>query len=127
MILSCIEYVTECGSPLGVADDNIIRDDQMSASSETGGHKPEDGRLNGGKAWRPEGTVSDVGEWIQVMFDSLVNVTAIATQGRNSDDGGGGDNDWVTQYKVRYSNDGQIWNYITDADETANIMVNILF
>ena len=119
----CCYYVTECGSPLGVADNNIIRDEQMSASTHTFSNQAEDGRLNGNKAWRPDRN-GVAGEWIQVTLDKPMKVTAIATQGRNSNDGGG-DDEWVTQYKVQYSNDGQDLMYIKNADETAD-MVNSL-
>ena len=114
----CGYFVTGCEVPLGVADNNIIRDEQMSASTQTKGHPAELGRLNGAKAWRPD-KHGVAGEWIQVMFTSLVKVTAIATQGRNSNDKKN-DNEWVTQYKVQYSNDRQNWMYIKNTDETAD-------
>ena len=90
----------------------------MSASSQTNGHPVKYGRLNGGKAWRPNrvnAPDSAVGDWIQVTFDKPVKVTAIATQGRNSDDEvGDNGKEWVTKYKVQYSNDGSRWMYVLD-------------
>ena len=115
-LLQCI-HTGECQSPLGVVDTNLISNDKMSASSQTDEHPAEDGRLYGDTAWRPNnvnGAYSAVGESIQVTFDKPMNVTAIGTQGRNSDDGGGNEDEWVTQYKVQYSNDGSQWMYITD-------------
>ena len=112
----CGYFVTDCEVPLGVEDDNIIRNEQMSASTQRGGHRAEYGRLYGDKAWRPAGN-GVTGEWIQVMFTSLVKVTYISTQGRSPQDGMQANrNQYVTQYKVLYSNDGQSWMYIKNAE-----------
>ena len=117
-------HTGRCQSPLGVADDNRISNDQMSASNQTVGHPVKYGRLNGDTAWRPNrvnAPDSAGGEWIQITFDKPVKVTAIATQGRNSDDEVGNiGKEWVIQYKVRYSNDGSRWMYVLDEENNAS-------
>ena len=119
----CCYYVTECESPLGVADDRIITNDQLSASSQMDDYSAIYGRLNSNKAWKPNRTRSSAaGEWIQVAFPSPIMATAIATQGmppRSSIQ------DYVAYYKVQISSDGQSWRYIQNTDNGDTVIIDI--
>lgn len=75
---------------------------QISASSQHNGNlAPNIGRLhykgNSG-AWAAR--VNDVNQWIQIDFLIQTTVSYVATQGRHNV------GQWVTQYKLQYSSDG---------------------
>lgn len=55
----------------------------------------------GAGGWSPSD--SDHYQWLQVDFGSRKQITAIATQGRYSS------SDWVTQYRMLYSDTGRNW------------------
>lgn len=72
---------------------------QISASSQfDGNHAPNYGRLHYPGTWAAR--VNDLHQWIQIDFRVQTTVTYAATQGRY------GSSQWVTQYKLQYSNDG---------------------
>ncbi|XP_038046744.1 lactadherin-like [Patiria miniata] len=104
------------GGPLGM-EDGRIRNESITASSVWGNftnHAPPRARLNTqghAAAWVSAGN-SDPNPWIQVDFVSMVTITGLITQGR----GDQVDTQWVTEYQVTYSDDGQSWNHMTDAD-----------
>ena len=93
-----------------------ILDSQLSASSEgqwTLDGEPflmsaSNGRLNNhdGLASCWESATNDEHQWLQVhLGEYYVNVTRIATQGC------GREEEWVTSYKLQYSNDGVNFQY----------------
>ncbi|KAJ7322721.1 hypothetical protein JRQ81_019008, partial [Phrynocephalus forsythii] len=51
--------------------------------------------------WCP--SVSDHYQWLQVDFGNRKQISCIATQGRYSS------SDWVTQYRMLYSDTGRNW------------------
>ncbi|XP_038060485.1 lactadherin-like [Patiria miniata] len=65
-------------------------------------------------AWCNDETTDNISPWIQVDFDGTVTITGLITQGR----GDSPCDQWVTEYQVTYSEDGQSWNNVTDADGT---------
>ena len=75
---------------------------QISASSQfTSDFAPTFGRLHfkgSNGAW--SAAVNDLNQWFQIDLRVEANVTFVATQGRHADS-----NQWVTQYKLQYSND----------------------
>ena len=87
-----------CQKALGM-ESIAITDRQISASSEYYG--ASQGRLNsqtGGGTWLA--AQNDVNQWLQVDLGiKHTKVTRVATQGRN------GGNQWVSKYKLQYSND----------------------
>jgi len=99
--------VSNCfDKPIGVADEDKIPDAQMTASSyHSAKFQPAYGRLNGkrGDGWCA-GTSSGNDEWLQVDLGKLYTVCAVATQG---DING---NEWVTEFKLSFSVDGESWN-----------------
>ena len=91
-------------------ENRLIKDSQITASSE---HSPNfaaiQGRLNfKARRGKPGGWSSyrnTANEWIQVALGSYTTLTSIATQGRN------GYSEWVTKYKLQYSDDGVNFRY----------------
>ncbi|XP_071126788.1 uncharacterized protein [Mytilus edulis] len=82
-----------------------VNDDQLSASTTQDNFVgPAQSRLNqlaignAGGAWSP--TYNDQRQWIQVDLQAMIQITAIATQGRTGHD------EYVTQYKIASSPDG---------------------
>ncbi|XP_038060464.1 lactadherin-like [Patiria miniata] len=104
--------------PLGM-EDGRIPDERITASSfwqNRADHAPPRARLNTqgyAAAWCNAGSTDNISPWIQVDFVGTVTITGLITQGR-------GDNDRqrVEEYQVTYSEDGQAWNYVIDADDT---------
>ena len=100
-------------STLGMEDERI-QAHQLTASSQHLCYKPCDpnsARLNlatnstiygGWFAYQ-----LDLDQWIQVDLGSWRLVTGVITQGRNDNP------EWITKYKIQYSNDGTFWSYVS--------------
>ena len=98
-----------------------ILDNQLSASSEgqwTLNGEPflmsaSYGRLNNdslASCW--ESATNDNYQWLQVQFSEYhVNVTRVAIQGCGSQE------EWVTSYKLQYSDDGVYFQYYMEAGQ----------
>ena len=98
-----------------------ILDNQLSASSEgqwTLNGEPFlmsaiYGRLNNdslASCW--ESATNDKYQWLQVQFSEYyVNVTRVATQGCGSQE------EWVTSYKLQYSDDGVHFQYYMETEQ----------
>ena len=91
-------------------ESGAILDAQITASSEfNGNHAAKQGRLNflavPGKAGSWSARTNDVNQWIQVKLPGYTRIARFATQGRNAF------NQWVTKYKLEYSNDGIHFQY----------------
>ena len=101
-------------------EDKKIPDDQITASSVWSGasdprdHGASNARLNRPAQGQTTGSWSaltkDLNQWIQVNFLLPTWVTGVMTQGRE------GGNQWVTEYKVEYSSDGQNWIFVRSID-----------
>ena len=98
-----------------------ISDAQISASSQLDDNHSAvqarllfkaDGRKSGGwSAFR-----NDTTQWLQVDLGSFTKVTRVATQGRNGYD------QWVTKYKLQYSDDGLSFHmYAMVGDKSAKV------
>lgn len=106
MISSLLSHChLDCKKALGM-ESGAIKDDQLTASSQFGERNaPSRARLNikpalnNSGAWSPE--PDDKTPWLQIDLKSrIIKVTRVATQGRE-------DNvQWVTKYKLQYSNSG---------------------
>ncbi|XP_012517535.1 PREDICTED: contactin-associated protein-like 2 [Propithecus coquereli] len=75
-----------------------------SSSSMSGSYSPGYAKINkrgGAGGWSPSD--SDHYQWLQVDFGNRKQISAIATQGRYSS------SDWVTQYRMLYSDTGRNW------------------
>jgi hypothetical protein len=96
-------------TPLGM-ETRAIKKVAVSSSSYFGdkeGHGPDNARLNyRGSAWQPK--LSKKGEWLEVKLPKRTRLTAVATQGDFKDD------QWVTNYQVRYLSKGGEWKKLGD-------------
>ncbi|CAH3166795.1 unnamed protein product [Porites lobata] len=93
-----------CKAALGM-ENGLISDAQISASSEwDNNHGAERARLNGRRINLKRGAWSSryniLGQWLQVDLEKYTTVTGLATQGRSDED------QWVTKYRMQYSDDG---------------------
>ena len=98
-----------------------ITDIQISASSQwNADHAAFQGRLHfqesKSKAGSWSARTNDANQWLQVdLGNNHTRVTAVATQGRNS----AAYSQWVTKYKLQYSNDGVNFHYYRQRAEVA--------
>ena len=100
----------DCSASLGM-ENRRIKDAQITASSQwDANHAAIQARLNfkagGGKQGAWSARRNDGNQWIQVALGSYTKLTSIATQGRN-----GAYSQWVTKYKLQYSDDGVNFHY----------------
>ncbi|RMX52485.1 hypothetical protein pdam_00013777, partial [Pocillopora damicornis] len=99
------EIHTECSLPLGL-ENNYLPDSAITASSMwDANHGPNNARIyrmaGGGRTGAWSAKTNDKGQWIQVNLGKITTVTKIGIQGRQDYA------QWVTSYKVSYSQDGQ--------------------
>ena len=93
-------------------EDRRISDSQIIASSEYfdgNYHGANNARLNRPAMHTRGGWVAeteDLNQWIQVDLMISTWVTGVKIQGREDWD------QWVTEYKVEYSSDGQNWMHV---------------
>ena len=96
----------------------MISNRQITASSQLdANHAAIQGRLhfkataNKGGSW--SAASNDSSQWLQVDLGSQhTKVTRVATQGRHDAA------QWVTKYKLQYSNDGVSFHYYMEPRET---------
>ena len=94
-----------------------IPDEQVSASSQwDANHAAIQGRLNYKVSGNKEGAWSartnEANQWLQVDLGYMnTTVTGLATQGRNGHD------QWVTRYKLQYSNDEVNFQYYKEQEQ----------
>ena len=86
-------------------ENGVISDAQLSASSQwDDNHGPHRARLNTRRFGNKRGAWSalnnDIYQWLQVDLGKYTTLTRIATQGRSDF------NQWVTKYRLQYSEDG---------------------
>lgn len=100
-------------------ENNAISHGHISASSHyTADHAPFNGRLGfqeGPGCWST--SFKDTNPWLQVDLGSVyTKVTRVATQGSHSQ------NQWVTKYKLQYSDDGlNFQNYMEKGQSTDKV------
>ncbi|CAH3032614.1 unnamed protein product, partial [Porites lobata] len=107
----------ECQDALGM-ESGEISNGQVSASSEwDGNHAAIQARLYFEAAPDKAGSWSakynNLDQWLQIDFGSKHEVSGLATQGRN------GYGQWVTKYKVQYSNNGVNFQYYMEQGQAA--------
>jgi hypothetical protein len=86
-----------------------LPDGNLSASSEFGGtHTASRARLNATYDPNWSAASNNQNQWIKVDCGQVERITSIATQGRYGYD------QWVTSYKVSYSNDNTNWTFIQE-------------
>ena len=99
-------------------DSGAIADSQISASSQwDNNHAAQQARLHFKKSGNKRGAWSarknDLNQWLQVDLGSYTRVTGVATQGRN------GYAQWVTEYRLQYSDDGVIFKFYKEPHHTS--------
>ena len=106
-------FIKECNDALGM-ESGAISDGQVKASTEWDkNHAAIQGRLHylakPGKAGSWSARHNNVNQWLQIDLGSrYTKITGLATQGRN------GYAQWVTKYKVQYSDDGANFQYYSE-------------
>ena len=96
--------------------------DQITASSSwnnnLGANKS---RLHSDKPWSVGSGNEDLDQWLQIDLgvEYTTNVTKVATQGSSVA------NQWVTEYKLDYSNDGANFQYYREPGQNMDKVVYI--
>ncbi|XP_068736769.1 EGF-like repeat and discoidin I-like domain-containing protein 3 [Montipora capricornis] len=108
-------------------------DSQLNASSQwDSNHAPSQGKLNYQETREKAGAwvarENNFNQWLQVDLGSQKRVRTLATQGRNCVPywPGGCRSQWVTKYKLQYSNEGEIFQYYQEQG-VVKVKTNILF
>ena len=88
--------------------------DENSSPSKARLHLNEDQNLPGGGGW--SALKNDLHQWLQVDLGGYTTLTRVATQGRT------GSNEWVTNYKLQYSDDGMNFQFYKEhGDKSAKV------
>ena len=104
-------------------ESGAIADSQITASSEWSSHNSpkrarlytrETDRRSFGGAW--SSSANDSNPWLQVDLGKITPVTHVATQGRNFWATG----QWVTRYKLQFSNDGATFLFYKRQGESSD-------
>ena len=94
-------------------ESKAIADAQISASSQmNGSHSAPQARLHFKAGW--SALKSDLHQWLQVDLGSYTTVTRVATQGVKD-----GNKQWVTKYRLQYSDDGMTFQYYKERGDTS--------
>ncbi|XP_029391390.1 contactin-associated protein-like 2 isoform X1 [Mus pahari] len=91
----------KCDEPLISALPHVSFSSSSSLSSSYAPGYAKINKRGGAGGWSPSD--SDHYQWLQVDFGNRKQISAIATQGRYSS------SDWVTQYRMLYSDTGRNW------------------
>ena len=91
-----------------------ISDAQITASSEYNSHlAAENSRLHNGTAWSAD--TNDASQWLQIDLGvQYPTVTSVATQASSSY------SEWVTEYKLQFSNDGVNFKYYVEQGQVTD-------
>uniref|UniRef100_A0A5F4WIF7 Contactin associated protein 2 n=1 Tax=Callithrix jacchus TaxID=9483 RepID=A0A5F4WIF7_CALJA len=112
----CLLFLEKCDEPLVSGLPHVSF---SSSSSMSGSYSPGYAKINkrgGAGGWSPSD--SDHYQWLQVDFGNRKQISAIATQGRYSS------SDWVTQYRMLYSDTGRNWK---PYHQDGNIWIPVAF
>ena len=107
-------------------ENGAISDAQITASSQwDDNHSPARARLNTKLTGVKKGGWSarrcDLNQWLQVELGSYTTVTRVATQGRD------GYSQWVTKYRLQYSNDGVSFEMYKEPDGSVAKVMSCYF
>ncbi len=104
----------ECQEALGM-ENGAISDEQIRFSSQLdANHYAVQGRLHW-EAGSWSASSNDVHQWLQIDLGSqYTKMTGVATQGRSDAA------QWVTRYKLQYSNNGVNFQYYREQGQTAD-------
>ena len=101
--------------------DGSIQDSQLSVSSDAGGsYAATEGRLDRTvRGWAAGSNNQE--QWIQADLLDTTFITGVITQGRY--DGG----QWVTAFRVLYSNDESTWSEVLDSSGNIKVGNNLWY
>ena len=108
-------------------ENGAITDTQISASSQwDDNHGPRRARLNGVKVGLKRGSWSasnnNLYQWLQVDLEKYTTVTRIATQGRSDI------SQWVTKYRLQYSDEGVNFHLYKElGEDSAKVCLGVGF
>ena len=99
-------------------DSGAITDAQISASSQwSNNYAASRARLHTRRIGYQGGSwiarKNDLNQWLQIDLGGYTTLTRVATQGRSDAD------QWVTKYKLQYSDDGVIFQFYKEPHQTA--------
>lgn len=114
--VSLAMQLAECKDALGM-ESGAISDGQISASSVWFSLVASRGRLNSSTGWAA-GT-NNLNQWFQIDLIRQYKVTGVATQGILSY------TEWVTQYKLQFSNDGVRFQYYQEQGQNITDKVSV--
>ncbi|XP_006816028.1 contactin-associated protein-like 4 [Saccoglossus kowalevskii] len=103
------EDENQCSSPLGMESGSLTNRQITSSSVFSIQRSPYYARLNrneGGGGWTAE--IADSEQYLTIDLKQQTEITAVATQGRY------GSTEWVTQYRLQYSDNGDKWSDYTE-------------
>ena len=104
---------------MGVANQSVIPDNQMTASSfyyKYGANDaPHYGRLHGNRGDGWCASTANGNDWLQVDLGKIFQLCGVATQGDG--DFGFGD-EWVADFKLSYSSNENNWTIYEDGNGT---------
>ena len=110
-------------------ENGAISDGQITASSRWNAdheapvarlHLQTDVSKNKAGAWVAGVTAAN--QWLQIdLGDQYTNITRVATQGRHAVD------QWVSKYKLQYSNDGVNFQYYKEQEQTKVHFIHLCF
>ena len=101
-------------------ESGAITDAQISASSQwDNNHGASRARLHmlfnrkttQRGAW--SSSSSDLNQWLEINLGGYTTLTRVATQGRSDAD------QWVTKYRLQYSDDGVIFHFYKEPHQTS--------
>lgn len=105
----------DCSQPLGM-ESGKIKNEQITASTFLKHYEPYEGRLNlkGGRGWYAK--YNRKTEYLQIDFKRVINITAVATQGKSNVNGML--DVYVKEYKLSLSDNGKNWKEYTENNRT---------
>jgi len=98
-------------------ESGAISYDQITASSSWNNREANKSRLHSDKAWSAGS--ENIDQWLQIDLgvENTTNVTMVATQGSSVA------SQWVTEYKLDYSNDGENFQYYRESLQNTDKVV----
>ena len=109
-------------------ESGAITDAQISASSQWHNnhgpsrarlHMPFNHQIDQQGAW--SSSSNDLNQWLQINLGGYTILTRVATQGRTNHD------QWVTKYRLQYSDDGVIFQFYKEPHQTSAKVCNKTF
>ncbi|KAG1684460.1 SCO-spondin [Nymphon striatum] len=121
-VIGCFhDFAEGCLQPLGM-EDKRIEDSWITASSSKKGCDPQSGRLNNGRSSYKCGgwavSKSKPNSFIQVDLQRIVNISGVITQGRFGFD------QWVTSFRVQYSDDLVSWEAAINPATNTDLIIS---